>query len=265
MPPSPDIQRDLRAAYSTGNLVVFVGAGVPAAAGLDDWPRLAKRLRRRLQSEGKPQQVLAEVGDLIRKGQLVDALSAAKLALGEHEFNLAVENAVDDSKLVVPDVAAAIAELRPKLRAVITTNLDSIMERAFLGAWPTLTAPTGDLAQRREYILKLHGTRLDRSTWVFTRDQYDQATFGRPQHRAIFEAIFRAYPILFVGYGLIDDDLEQTLGATRALAGGQPPQHFALLRDPLPPHRRKKLDDAGVRLLVYDNHTDVPVLLRAIR
>jgi hypothetical protein len=33
MPPSPVILQDLRDAYATGELVVFVGAGVPASAG----------------------------------------------------------------------------------------------------------------------------------------------------------------------------------------------------------------------------------------
>ena len=49
---------------------------------------------------------------LIKQRQFIDALSAIKQprALGEHELNLAIEKAVDDSSLPVPDVANAIAE-----------------------------------------------------------------------------------------------------------------------------------------------------------
>src|SRR5262249_23642616 len=110
----------------------------------------------------------------------------------------------------------------------------------------------------------LHGTRIDPATWVFTRAQYDQATFGWQQHRATFEALFRAYPILFVGYGLADDDFDRTLAATRALAGESPPTHFALLPRPVGPFRRQKLGDAGIRLLEYDDHADVPGILRSL-
>lgn len=266
MAPSPEILQALQDAYATGDLIVFAGAGVPSAAGLPTWPKLAHDLRDRLHREGKPADLISEIDELIQRRQLIDALSAIKQphALGEHEFNLAVSKAVDDSALPVPDVAKAIAELEPKLRAVVTTNLDRFIERAFAGDWDALTDPPGDLAQRKRYILKLHGTRGDRKSWVFTREQYDQATFGWLQQRAVFEALFRAYPILFVGYGLADDDFDQTLAATRALAGQNPPQHFALLLGPVTTYRRTRLQQAGIRLLEYDNHAEVPGILRSL-
>jgi hypothetical protein len=266
MPPSPEILQALRDAYATGNLIVFAGAGIPKAAGLPDWPTLAQNLRDRLLREAKPPDVLAEVDDLLKQRKLIDALSAIKQpqALGDHEFNLAVARAVDDGPLPVPDVAKAIAELEPRLRAVVTTNLDRFIERAFAGNWDALTDPPGNLGQARRYVLKLHGTRIDPRTWVFTREQYDQATFGRPLHRAVFEALFRAYPLLFVGYGLADDDFDQTLASMRALAGAAPTQHFALLSGPVAPFRRTTLEKAGLRLLVYDNHADVPGILRSL-
>ncbi|WP_437526497.1 SIR2 family protein [Sorangium sp. So ce726] len=264
MPPSPSILHDLRDAYQTGNLIVFAGAGVPAAAGLPDWLTLATQLGTRVQREGKAPDVVAEISDLLQRRQFIDALSAAKQALGEHEFNLAIEKAVDDERATIPDLAKAIAELKPKLRAVITTNLDRFLERAFGGDWQDLSSPTGDLAQKSRYILKLHGTRIDRRTWIFARDEYDQATFGWPNHRSAFETLFRAYPILFVGYGLSDDDFDMTLGATRALAGANPPVHFALVRAPIPPYRRTRLERAGLRLVEYDKHDDVPGILRTL-
>lgn len=266
MPPSPEILKALRDAYASGDLIVFAGAGVPSAAGLPSWPKLVQNLRDRLERDGKSADLIGEIDELIQRRALIDALSAIKQphALGEHEFNIAVAEAVNDSLLSVPDIAMAIAELAPKLRAIVTTNLDRILERAFGGSWDTLTSPPGDLAQRRHYILKLHGTRGDPKTWVFTREQYDQATFGWLQQRAVFEAIFRAYPILFVGYGLADDDFDQTLSLTRAWAGPSPPQHFALLPEPIANYQRTKFQQSGIRLIEYENHADVPRILRSI-
>lgn len=264
MPPSPVIFDALREAYVAGNLIVFVGAGVSAAASLPTWPQLVVDLVARVRAEGKSQETIAELDDLVRRGRLIDALSAVRHTLGEHEFNIAIEKAVDDSGVPVPDVVKAVAELEPKLRAVITTNLDHLLERAFMGSWPALTSPPGDLAQRRGYILKLHGTRLDRSSWVFTRDDYDRATFGHSRHHETFASLFRAFPMLFVGYGLSDDDFDLTLAATRALAGPQPPAHFAVLKGPVAPHRRRTLESSGLRLLEYGDHGEVPGILRAI-
>lgn len=259
---------DLRAAYATGNLIVFAGAGISVAAGLPTWPELARQVLGLVRAAGASDDAVAEVEHLVKLGRLVDALSAAKEALGGHELEIAIEKAVDDTGRPPPEVVAAIAALAPRLRAVVTTNLDRFLERAFGGEWEHFTTPAGDLAQRRGYILKLHGTRGDRSSWVFTRRQYDRALFGRPELRATFEALFRTCPILFVGCGLADDDLDQTFAAIRALSGEQPPTHFAIVPDPVPPFRRKMLEQAGLRLLRYANvdgaHAEVPALLRSL-
>jgi WD40 repeat protein len=260
---------DLHDAYQAGNLVIYAGAGISAAAGLPTWSRLAADFLTRLRTENASPDALAEVDDLLKRGQLVDALSAVKHALGDHEFNLAVEKACNDKGRDVPEVALAVAALAPKLRAVLTTNLDRFLERAFAGAWEALTRASGDLAARRGYILKFHGTLIDRASWVFSRDQYDRAIFASPATRGTLEALFRVCPILFVGCGLADDDLDQTFGAIRALSGEQPPVHFALVAaGSVPPFRRKKLEAAGLRLIEYDNadgrHAELARILRTI-
>src|SRR4029077_7710990 len=136
---------------------------------------------------------------------------------------------LDDKGLDAPAVATSIASLAPRLRGVLTTNVDHLVEKAFKGAWPALAKVTGDVVRRRHYILKLHGTLLDRSTWVFTRDEYDRAMYADPNLKSAFSALFHTHPILFVGYGVADDDFDALLGRVGAPAGGQPPRHFALV------------------------------------
>jgi nucleoside phosphorylase len=259
---------DLRAAYQTGNLVVYAGAGISAAAGLPTWPRLAADLRDRLAKEHASPAVLAEIDDLLGRSRLVDALSAVKAALGPTEFNLAIEKACDDQGRPVPEAAEAVAALSSKLRAVITTNLDRFLERAFKGAWDMLPRATEDIASRRRYILKIHGTIVQRDTWVFSRDQHDRALFASPAMRGAFEALFRTCPILFVGCGLADGDLDHTFASVRALSGDQPSVHYALVPAGVPPFRRQRLEAAGLRLIEYDNadgtHAELPRILRTI-
>ncbi|MFT3771693.1 MAG: SIR2 family protein [Minicystis sp.] len=235
-------------------------------AGSASWKLLAERARvtRRADADA-----LAEIADLAAHAEYIDALSAAKAALGPSEFGAVVEQHLDDALADDPGIAKAIAALAPKLRAVLTTNIDHLLERAFAGKWPAIARATGDVARREKVILKLHGTLLERATWVFTREEYDRAMYADPNLSAAFSALFHACPILFVGYGLKDDDFDHLLGRVRAFAGLQPPRHFALVdAKEVTPYRRKRLEDGGVRLIPYENpdgrHRAVVEILRDI-
>lgn len=260
---------ELRRAYSSGELVVFVGAGVSAGAGLPSWRRLVEVLVERARSRNVSPESLAEISALVSRGQLIDALSAVKDAVGAAEFGAVVERELDDRGRPVPEVAKVLAELAPRLRALLTTNLDHLLERALGGEWPALARATTDVAQRRAFILKLHGTLLDRATWVFTREDYDRAMYSDVRLKGVFTALFYACPLLFVGYGLSDDDFDGILGQMRAFSEGLPPRHFALVpKESVAPNRRKRLEAAGVRLIPYDNpdgrHAEVARLLRSL-
>lgn len=253
MPPPPELLQDLREAYEGGNLIVLAGEGVSAAGGLPTRSQLAKRLRDRLLASNAQPEVLEELDTLIEKGRLVDAFSAAKHALGEVEFGREVRRATDDKGFPEPELAKAIAALKPKLRAVLTPNLDRFLERALGSDWEARSEPTGDLAQEPGYILKLHGTRSNQSSWVFTRDDYDQAMFASPAHQRTFEALFQAYPILFVGHDFDDEDFQWMLAKVRALSGKQPPAHYAFVAEHelRRPYRCRLLKEAGLHLLPY--------------
>jgi NAD-dependent SIR2 family protein deacetylase len=105
---------------------------------------------------------LQEITELAASRQYINALSALKVCLGASAFCTFVERHLDDARAAEPNVARAIAALAPRLRAVLTTNIDHLLERAFTGRWPTLPRATGDIADRKRFILKLHGTLLER-------------------------------------------------------------------------------------------------------
>jgi hypothetical protein len=275
VPSPPEVARplldpalnELLQAYTEGNLIVCAGAGVSTAAGLPSWRRLVQILTEHARSRGASELALAEIADLVAKERFIDVLSALKAILGTSEFRVVIGRHFNDGELPVPEIAGAIAGLAPRLRAVLTTNIDHLLERAFAGAWPSLARATGDIAQRRRYILKLHGTLLDSSTWVFTRDEYDGALYADPKLQSAFSALFYVCPILFVGYELGDDDFDQVLGRVRALAGDQAPRHFALVAaEKITPSRKSRFERAGVRLIAYGNgdgnHDEVARVLR---
>ncbi|MDI1446950.1 SIR2 family protein [Polyangium sp. 6x1] len=260
---------ELQQAYARGDLVIFAGAGISAGAGLPSWAELVKRLVAHARARGVAEHLLLEVDELVASLQFIDALSALKDAMGGPEFCSFIERQLDDSALPVPPAAKAIAALSANLRAVLTTNVDRILERALAGQWPTFSKATLDVAQRRGFLLKLHGTLHERNTWVFTRADYDRAMYADPQMQTAFSALFHGRTLLFVGYGLTDDDFDQLLARVRALSGDQPPRHFAIVpASSVRAYKRKRLESAGVSLIIYENgdgsHRELTELLVAI-
>ncbi|RKH70728.1 SIR2 family NAD-dependent protein deacylase [Corallococcus aberystwythensis] len=272
-PLSDPALEELRKAYRDKNLIAFVGAGLSAAAGLPLWRQLAELLRDHARDRTVSKDQLDEIQVLIDKERFIDALSALKSALGGGEFCKVIEMQLDDAGRQLPEVAKALAALGlatpgPTLRAVLTTNVDHLLERAFEGRWPALARATGDIAQRRHYILKVHGTLIDRGSWVFTREDYDRSMYADPQLQAAFSALFRTCPILFLGYGLADDDFDQVLAHVRALSGDHSPRHFALVdAKTMRPNRQRLLENAGLRLIPYPTgkHGQVIEVLRWLR
>src|SRR5512140_1676402 len=133
--PDDPVLSELQEAYRGGNLVLFAGLGVSAAAGLPTWDRLIQLMlkRARWRVTGK---VVAEIVELSEDRRFIDALTAVKTALGKDEFATVIERHLEDRSFLVPEIAEAIAALAPRLRAVLTPNTDPIVERAFHGAWP---------------------------------------------------------------------------------------------------------------------------------
>jgi len=109
----------------------------------------------------------------------------------------ALERHLNDQGRALPPALEAIAKLAPKLRAALTTNLDHFLERAL--QWPPIWTPLADLPRRRRFIYKLHGTLLDRSSWVFTRAQYDRVIWASPLFRSTFSVVVRILEWLAAG------------------------------------------------------------------
>jgi|HubBroStandDraft_6_1064221.scaffolds.fasta_scaffold494127_2 hypothetical protein len=101
---------EVRALYRVGDLVLFVGAGVSAAAGLPSWGGLVGQLVARAKARGV---AVDEIERLVAKERFVDALAAAEGAVGGPELVAVVKEALvrDVPEIGVPcprgDPAAA--------------------------------------------------------------------------------------------------------------------------------------------------------------
>ncbi|EYF03180.1 ATPase involved in DNA repair [Chondromyces apiculatus DSM 436] len=241
---------ELQGALEGGELVLFVGGGISAAAGLPTWRQLVDGVLALMQQRGMDEARIDEVSELARRHHYLDAMAAAQDALGP-AFRSHVTRALDDTDRPIPPIARALAGLRADLRAVVTTNLNYILERAF--GWEALSRLSDDIAKRRGFILKIQGTLRDPATWALTRERF-HAQLSSPAARRALAGVFSACPVLFVGFGWGDDSFEQMLEDVRELSGGDPPPRFAMLPEAsLTPFRRKSLQGMGFRLVPYDN------------
>ncbi|WP_245678541.1 SIR2 family protein [Chondromyces crocatus] len=241
---------ELQGALEGGDVVLFVGGGISVAAGLPTWRQFAEGVIALMRQRGLDAAMVQEVADLAHAQRYLDAMAAAEDALGP-VFQEQVMAVLDDAGHELPPIAHALAALRYDLRAVVTTNLNHLLERAF--GWEVFTTITDAVAHGRGFILKLQGTLRDPSTWALTRERF-HAQLSAPEARRALASVFSVCPVLFVGFGWGDDSFEQMLRDVRDLSGEGAPPRFALMpASSLPPYRRKTLQEMGFRILPYDN------------
>lgn len=255
---------ELRTAHQRGDLVLLVGAGVSMAAGLPSWKGLVEELAKVALAGDDAADDREEIEGYVGRQQYVPAMSILARRLGDAAFHRRVRQLLDCSEKSVPEVAEAITELAPRLRYVLTTNLDRILERAL--GWEGVVAADGHYAHESRIVLKLHGTLRRPQTWVMKQDDYDRVVHADAATRQNIEAILRTSTVLFVGFGLVDDHFELLFARLRALHGRNPPPSFALLPAAEHPDRQRsrELNDSGLQIIPYEDHSHVPSILRAI-
>ena len=259
-----DDSEELVELRARGSIVLYVGPELSSLAGLPTRRELARFLLARL-PDGFPAQLRAELHELVARADLTDAFSALERAFTQARFGSIVERALDDAGVEPPDLAFALADLGARVRGVLTPNLDRLLERAFQGRLAAYTEPNISLGRRNNWLFKTHGTLGQRNTWAFTREQQGRVIHDR-QHEAVFQALFIGANILFVGVEFEDPILAPALDRIRALAGGNLPEHWALLpRERLGLESRAKLAEVGVQVIAYDSVEHRLEMLRSLR
>ncbi|MGK3966532.1 P-loop NTPase fold protein [Sorangium sp. So ce118] len=259
---------DLVEACASGELILFAGAGVVAAAGLPAFRQLAEAMADQVLEAGADEGTVRHIHSLAETRNHTGVLAVSREFLGRAEFERLVERRLDDRGVDVPPVVAAIAELGPRLRAVLTTNMDSLLDRALEGQFRVVQRVTPDTPADTKVLLKLHGSVADPSTWVLLPEDEKRAMYADPAARSYLTRLISRRPMLFVGAAM---QLEQPwLRAILDLSGGQGVPRFALLPvEGVTPPLRRQLGEDGIRLLGYPNetgrHEGVAELLRSLR
>lgn len=202
--------------------VLFAGAGLTAYntrsrighnARALGWADLAKIWRRQFAAEGVTQLPT----DPLRLAQLYEQ------AFGRSELLDTLELAVPEIDLELGPAFRALASI--PWGAIITTNYDSLLERAFENTQLSLHSIVRDpdMSRRRAradtLLVKMHGDFRHRDLVVITEDDYSEYRQSRPAIATKVDQLLVEHPVLFVGFSLDDPNVARILNWVRSTVG----------------------------------------------
>lgn len=192
-----ELARQLGERARRGQLAVFLGAGVSAAAGLPTWEQLVDELAER-----------SGLDDGLRAGltRLPAQDSAALLAreLGKEAMEDYVQERFGPGPYALAH--ALIADL--PVQEFVTTNYDPLVEQAAADMGRDLRVlPFAEARPGAPWLLKLHGDAAHPESIVLTREEYLRYGDSRAALAGVLHSLLLTRHVLFVGTSMLDDDL----------------------------------------------------------
>jgi len=222
----------------SGDLVLFLGAGMSQAAGLPGWAALLAALgaEKAALEDPEEQRALRALGELDRAAIIQRRLPPGE-TIGEAAARLIARRARRYG------LGHGLLASLP-VDEVITTNYDDLFERASSAVGRQCTVlPGGAAARGQRWLLKMHGT-IDRpETIIMTREDYMKFQENRGALAGIVQALLLTRHMLFVGFSLSDDNFHRIAHAVRQAVGGQKRFGTTVVVEPNPLARELWSDD----------------------
>jgi SIR2-like domain len=215
-----------------GRLVVFLGAGVSAGAGLPTWARLLHSLAESPSLSDAEREAIATVDNFLDRARLIaDAYARAGEDLG-----VAIAKRMHADRYALGH--ALLASM--PVNEVVTTNYDTLFERAAAAAHrPATILPYEAVSPGQRWLLKMHGSVDPPRDIVLTREDYLEYGRTRGALLGIVQALLITRHMLFVGFSLDDDNFiriaHDVRSAVRRPAGVSRPKFgtvLTLVEDP---------------------------------
>ncbi|HRI66886.1 MAG TPA: SIR2 family protein [Polyangium sp.] len=200
---------------ANGNLVLFLGAGVSKNAGLPDWGGLLRNLAKGAGMSEAELEMLGDLGSLdqARAIELRMEANAGASPKGTRILGASIAEACNN----VHGYAMTHALLAAlPVREVVTTNYDTLFERASEAAGRTISVlPHDPNSEANRWLLKMHGCVTDPENIVLTREDYMRYDIRREALAGIVQALLLTRQMLFVGFSLRDDNFHRIADAVR--------------------------------------------------
>lgn len=193
----------LGAEARAGRLVLFIGAGVSAAAGLPLWNELIDRLAKRAGIGADDRAQLVKRLPVLDQARIVEARLQAERS---EKLGDAVKAVMDATR---PALSHLLLASLP-VREVATTNYDELFEFAStLVGRPAAQLPYSPDPSTERWVLKLHGTVGHPDEIVLTREDYLAYHDQRAALAGIVQGLLITKHMLFVGFSFSDDNFHR--------------------------------------------------------
>ena len=201
------------------NCCVFIWAGIPKALGFPLWSKLAKDLidfawskkndfdKKRLNFSIKE-----ELEDRVNKGEQISVITYCRDLFREinqeREYQVRIISWLhDETKYKLAKDSPVYIQLKILLKdaLVLQTNIDrSIQEYCDLAFYVNTNLPSHI---QKHCLVYLHGIITDPSSWVMTRDEYNNFYQRNSSFVSFVQGVFQSYNVLFLGYSLNDKEI----------------------------------------------------------
>lgn len=193
-------------------LVLFIGAGVSAGAGVDTWNGLLESMAEEANFTDKERELLAKK-DLRDQATLIESA----LHNTSHSFKQRIAERIGEK--IRYSLAHGLLASLPSKEAV-TTNFDSLFENAASVAGSGIAVlPRDPRKTDGRLLLKLHGSIDDHNGMILTRSDYLRMPRQYGALMGLVQGLLMLRKMVFVGYSLSDEDFHELLDEVRAARG----------------------------------------------
>lgn len=243
--------------------VLFVGAGLSAAAGLPTWGGLLDEVLKELESNSDANAPeLRRLWEAKKYLEVADHCADAKSA----QLRSTLAGRVRGATEPIPAIHRILCTL--PFAGIVTTNYDKLVERA---CWEAGLAPKVHphsskdafgtlLFDRAFFILKAHGDIDEPDTIVLSTKSYRELIHANPAFNAVMSAILLNFSILFVGYSLNDPDFRLLIERQITDFKGNTPIRYALMDGIGPVEAQILQRNAGIQVIDYPKGQHAEVL-----
>jgi hypothetical protein len=256
-----DLVKSLRA----GNVRLFVGSGVSAAAGLLGWNDLISRMRAIIKKENRTYPPL-ELQRFLTTADYLDIAEVFRQTVRDYRYFAFLR---DQFRRDVPPCKLHTLIGRLPVRTILTTNYDKLLEATFrrkLNNDPAVIVypeQLGYIDPSELRIVKLHGDIDHPSSLVLTRTDYSQFQRRRQDFVSELHRSVNDHTMLFVGFGLRDSNFRRIYDDARQLYDSTKHTAYALMTAANGVDRSLWERD-GLIILSVDSHDQIPAAIRKL-
>jgi len=269
--------QDLLEAFVAEEVLGVVGAGLSTPAGLPSWRALVSEMIEQCELHVPGFADATELRTMLEHNLLPEVADECRARMGNAIFQGLLYRIFRTPAVRPTAVHRALFQL-PFL-GLLTTNFDTLLEQAFVETRPDSGVPRvytqenvpqlARLASERGFsILKLHGDVDDISSIILTAGDYQRLMERQTAYPRAFSTLLSTRTLLFVGYGLQDQDLRLILQEHALTFQKYGRRHFAMVADPGTVMARNLQDRFNIHVLAYsgsEDHSELLPVLRSLR